>query len=50
MVLDERIDASSAMFALAEKMKEMGYPPEEICREVRTVAQEVVAGFAGRGA
>jgi len=46
MVLKERMDAHTAMFDFAEKLKEMGYSPQEICNEVRTVAQEIVANFA----
>ena len=46
MVLKERTEAYCAMFDYAEKLKGMGYSAEEICLEVRTVAQEIVAQFA----
>ena len=46
MARKERTEAYCAMIDYAEKLKGMGYSAEEICLEVRIVAQEIAAQFS----
>ena len=46
MALAAYMDAKNALFEYAETLKKMEYPPEEICREIRNLAQQICANFA----